>query len=418
MKKNINQILDIPHNIKIYFLSMLIILSFLLRLVTVYFIRDTHFDNEWNILLNNLINYKSYSFYTFDAQLIPSVYLPPIYPFFLYLVKLVTSLEGKSLINSIIFIQIILSTYSIYLFFQINQNFFSRKMSLISSTIFSIIPLNLYACGQISSINFQIVFALLFLKFFLLVIKKQEIKNLVALSIATSLLILTRGEFILIFLIIIFFCALCKKIKIINVFKIILIVLLLISPYVVRNYIHFKQIIIVKSIGYNLWKGNNEFSTVQGYENYKNKEFKNLNNSISELKKNKYYEINRDNIFLKEAKENLFKDPVRYTYLFLKKFISFYFIDINSTYPNYYNFFHFIPILIISILSIPGLLVFFKKKKFENNFIGIYLFLNLFIFSVFFILPRYKLAILPIQIIFALYFIQFILEKINLKKNI
>ena len=93
MKKNINQILDKDSNIEIYFLAWLLVLSFLLRLAVVYFVRDTHFDNEWNTLLDNLIKYKSYSFYTFDNLTIPSVYMPPIYPFFLYLIKVVTSFE-------------------------------------------------------------------------------------------------------------------------------------------------------------------------------------------------------------------------------------------------------------------------------------------------------------------------------------
>ena len=61
MKKNINQILDNENNIKIYFLPWLIVLSFLLRLIAVYFYRDTDLYsssvNEWNILLENLIKY-------------------------------------------------------------------------------------------------------------------------------------------------------------------------------------------------------------------------------------------------------------------------------------------------------------------------------------------------------------------------
>ena len=170
-------------NIKIYFLPWLITLSFLLRLVAIYFFRDLNLYsvnvNEWNVLLHNLIKYKSYSFYTFDNLTIPSVYMPPIYPFFLYLIKVVTSFEETNLLYTIIFIQIILSTYSVYLFYQINQNFFSNKLSLINSAIFSIFPLNIYACGQISSINLQIIFSLLFLKFLLLLINKEKLSYVI-----------------------------------------------------------------------------------------------------------------------------------------------------------------------------------------------------------------------------------------------
>ena len=111
MKKDINQILDNPTNIKIYFLPWLIAISFILRLLAVYFVRDIHIDNEWSVLLNNLAQYKSYSFYTFDGQLIPSALLPPTYPFFLYLIKVITSFKETNFLYSIIFIQIILSIY-------------------------------------------------------------------------------------------------------------------------------------------------------------------------------------------------------------------------------------------------------------------------------------------------------------------
>ena len=113
----------------------------------------------------------------------------------------------------------------------------------------------------------------------------------------------------------------------------------------------------------------------------------------------KFYEINRDDVFFIEAKRNIRNDPLRYFVLSIKKFFSFYFVDLNSKYQNYYNIINFLPTLLISILSLPGLVIFFKKKDFNINCLGIYLLSNLIIFSVFFILPRYKLVILPIQII-------------------
>ena len=413
MKKNINQILDNPYNIKIYWLPCLIAFSFLLRLSAAYFVRDVQIEHEWAVLLNNLIKYKSFSYYTFNNQLIPSALVPPLYSFFLYLVKVITSFEETSLLYSIIFIQIILSTFSIYLFYQINQTFFSDRLSLINSIIFSIIPLNVYVCGQISSANLQIFFSLLFLKFLLLIIKKQTNSNLLIFSIVSGLLCLIRGEFVLIFLIIIFFIFLSKKIKLINLMKIVIVTFLVISPYLIRNYVHFNQIFLVKSLGYNLWKGNNQLSTVGGYGNFEIVEFKNLHNKVKSVNKDKYYEINWDNIFLNEAKNNIEQNPIIYAKLFFKKLFSFYFIDLESSYPNYYNFFHIFPIIILSLLSFPSLIIFFKNNKFENKYLCLYFFLNLVIFSIFFILPRYKLVILPIQIILVGYTLNYVIKKIR-----
>ena len=62
---------------------------------------------------------------------------------------------------------------------------------------------------------------------------------------------------------------------------------------------------------------------MKNFENYK---FKKLESQLNNLKKNKHYEISRDNIFLNEAINNLTKNPFRYLNLFFKKnfFILFY----------------------------------------------------------------------------------------------
>ena len=192
-----------------------------------------------------------------------------------------------------------------------------------------------------------------------------------------------------------------------------MIVFLVISPYVIRNYIHFNQFIIVKSLGYNLWKGNNQLSKVEGYGKFEIDEFKNLYDKVKSVNEDKYYEINWDNAFVSEAKNNIQENPIVYTKLFFKKLFSFYFIDLGSSYPNYYNFFHIFPIIILSLLSFPSLIIFFRNNKLENNYLGLYFFLNLVIFSIFFILPRYKLVILPIQIILVGYTLSYVLKKIR-----
>ena len=212
IKKNLNT--------KINFLFWLMVFSFLIRLVVVYFLGDQYnepkgyrlgVNNEWNVLLEHLIKYKSYSLIIFNEQLIPSVFMPPMYPFFLYSINFITDFDGDKLMYAIIFVQIILSTYCVYIFYQINQKFFSNKLSLINSIVFSIIPLNLYYCGQISSINLQVIFSLLFLKFLILIIKEKNQRNIIFFSIISGVMILTRGEFILIFLCILFFVFLKKK---------------------------------------------------------------------------------------------------------------------------------------------------------------------------------------------------------------
>ena len=164
---------NIKFNSKFSLLFLLIVLSFFARVITAYFLGDRIIDNEWSVLVNNLINYKSFSFYISGDQIIPSAYMPPIYPFFLYLIKIIT-FEKIDFLSVIIFFQIILSTGSIYIFYKVNQKIFSNKLALINSFIFSFFPLNLYAAGQVSSITLQIFFSLLFIKYFFSVSEKKN----------------------------------------------------------------------------------------------------------------------------------------------------------------------------------------------------------------------------------------------------
>ena len=113
--------------------------------------------------------------------------------------------------------QIILGTYSVYIFYKINLRLFSEKLSLINSFIFSFFPLNIYMVGQISSITLQVFLSILFLYLLFLVIEKQKNTNIIYLAIISGLLILTRGEFILIFIIIILFAMVKKQIKSSNI---------------------------------------------------------------------------------------------------------------------------------------------------------------------------------------------------------
>ena len=91
----------------------------------------------------------------------------------------------------------------------------------------------------------------------------------------------------------------------------------------------------------------------------------------------------------------------------------------NGTISTSSYFTAFLVVFIAGILSFPGIIIAFKKNIFKINYLLIYLSLNMVIFSCFFILPRYKLIILPIQIILAAIFIDYIYKKFfsKLKNN-
>ena len=84
---------------------------------------------------------------------------------------------------------------------------------------------------------------------------------------------------------------------------------------------------------------------------------------ITDLPVDKYFDINLDNLFLDESIKNIKNEPGRYLVLYIKKFISFLFIDLNSTIKNYYHPLHLIPLIIISFSSFIGMLISIGKSK-------------------------------------------------------
>ena len=145
-------------NIRIsnYFnLWTLIILTFVIRVVAAYYFGDAGLEQEWLVLFKNLYNHGVLSLRSFDGNLIPSVFMPPLYVFFILFLKIISP-ENVELVTAVLIAQIILSTITIFIFYKLNNFFFSRNWSIFSSFLLSIFPLNIYSVTQISSASLQI----------------------------------------------------------------------------------------------------------------------------------------------------------------------------------------------------------------------------------------------------------------------
>ena len=121
------------------------------------------------------------------------------------------------------------------------------------------------------------------------------------------------------------------------------------------------------------------------------------------------YDLLQDQILMEQAITFIKEDPVRYLSLYFKKFISFMFIDLNASYKNYYSPMHIIPKILLAITSFIGIILAFNLRLSMTNYVILFYFANMGLFSFFFILPRYSLSLLTIQIILSL----FVLKKIK-----
>ena len=386
-------------------LILLFIFSFFVRIPIIIFLGDTSVENEWEFLLYNLVNHKTLSFEEFDGFLLPNLLMPPLYAYYLYILSFF-NLENQNFILLILFSQVLLASISVLIFYKINKFFFSQKISFYSSMLFSLFPLYMYACGQISSISLTIFLALLFYYYFFKISNNNKFTYTFLFAVIGGLLILLRREFILIIILSSFYLFFYFKTPIKNILLVFLISLITISPYLVRNYIIFEKIIIHSSFGFNLWKGNNRNSKVEGSFLIE----KNLQDKIDKVPKDKFYRINFDKVFLSEAIKNIKDDPLRYLTLYIKRTISYFFIDIESSKYNYYNRIHYLPVLLLGITSLIGIYL-SDKKSYQLNYLIFIILFYIFVFSFFSIMPRYKLYILPLQIIFTSIFIDYVIKK-------
>ena len=401
-------------------IAHLLTLSLIGRIIVFYFYGDTALTNEWEKLIHNKEISGIFGFYVAESEfaahpklaevgekVLPSIYMPPLYYYFIYVIKFL-SLNIFDLSNLVIIFQIFLSLVSILIFFKIVSNLTTKELSITISSIFAFYPINVLASSQISSITLQIFLLLNFFYFLTRILKKKSKSNIFFSSLFSGLLILTRGEFFLFFLltIIYFFLFYIKNFKYF-LFSII-ITLIVITPYLYRNYVLFESFTLTKSFGYNLLKGNNPNFKVEGDAVYVEKEFP--RNKLK-IKTNNNYEINLDNFYKKKAIQNIQEDPMKYLRFYFIKVLSFLFIDLGSSYPNYYNFFHILPKIILSVTSLLGAVISLRKKGFIQ-YISLYYFANIFLFSIFFVLPRYSLILLPVQLLLSIDIFKYLFRKL------
>ena len=96
-------------------LISLILVSVLIRIPVMLMFGDTSLEYEWEILVNNLIKHKILSYQSFDGFLLPNLWMPPLYAYYIYCFSFF-NLENQNFILLILSSQILLASISIIFF--------------------------------------------------------------------------------------------------------------------------------------------------------------------------------------------------------------------------------------------------------------------------------------------------------------
>ena len=89
---------------------------------------DRILENEWAILVKNLYNFGTLSMLNFDGLLVPNLWMPPFYAYFIYLHTLIFGID-ENIASYVITTQVIISSFTSIIFYKIISKFFSSKTS-------------------------------------------------------------------------------------------------------------------------------------------------------------------------------------------------------------------------------------------------------------------------------------------------
>lgn len=390
----------------------ILICGFIAQVICIFIIGDNEFIPEWSIYLDSLIRTGSYSYNwtEWNTGWLPSAYMPPLYPIFLWIVTSIFQPNANSIndisiltIKIIELLQVGLLIVSSYLIYRITKIITANKTTSIwAATLLIIFPLSIVMPSQISALN---LYLLLIITLLYLCIrigfqksdnKSNNIKIIFTISIITSLLLLSRIE-ILLYIPIIFILLLIKT----NFKKGILfliIVSLTLGIIVVRNYHVFdKSYLLSTSGGYNIWRGHNETAGPDGIGYISDDLYKKLDG----IPTTNLFEIEQNKVYLNEAITYIKNNPTKLITSSFNKIITLWFYNRNPgdiSYNYVLSFWYWFPWLFYLLLSIIGIII-IKGKGIK--YLGVLLIGVTITSAIFFVLPRYRLHLLPAIVVYA-----------------
>jgi 4-amino-4-deoxy-L-arabinose transferase-like glycosyltransferase len=399
-------------------LLAIILLALILRIGTVVITGDRSLEYEFGILVHNMRTDNGYSWFCVDEdgtidhqvdssthQPLPSAYVPPVYPLFLVSIYLLIGTSTFSIIL-IEIIQAFLGALACLLLYEIALSLFNRTVALVAVFVYAVYPTLVFMCGQISAVNFYVFLNILFL--FILFKAKDTVKwpAFAAAGAVFSLLVLARTDVLILLpavLIWLLIIVRTNRIRTIIVFTVAS--LLLVIAWTYRNYRVFGQPAPVStSTGYNLWIGQNEHATgTRGeYTIPSFTESVEMWERIHALTPDRSYETKRNDLYMQEALSFMKRNPGKVLVLGLRKFMYYWghYWGIVFMYPQANSPAYWLPWFVVLPFFIIGIVITFRNWK---KYLLLYLYFGLSTLTVmvFFVIPRYRLFILPLVLLFA-----------------
>ena len=315
-----------------------------------------------------------------------SAFMPPGYTCIVYLFNFINDIEIRN--YSILFLQILLSLITIFVFFLLTKEVFNYTSALIAAVITAILPEFVYtSCLPGTTIFFHLGIGVILLLLFRLEHSLNVNMLLILTGITFGILILFRSEVVLLLFLILIYYLVKKRFKHITI--ILFVSFIIVVPWGTRNFLVFKEVVpLSTSFGLNFYRGHNPYDIGVWAD-------QEIVNNLLKYKDDPNFELRMNELYSNKGFENIIKNPsMEFGYVFTKLFHLWIY---NPQDERTKSIFYLGPWLILIILFLMSLNNSFSWRGQKYIYFFLIYFNLLVIF--FFCLPRYqtmmKLAIIP-----------------------
>ncbi len=361
---------------------------------------------EWGAIVHNLLTGRGYAYYEVNGQPMPSAFMPPAHAFFL---AAVFRLLGEGTVASYVAVEILnifMGLLLIYLTFRIARIYWSEKVALVSALIVALYPAFIYLPTEIANINFYLTVNAGVVYFLSLYLEEEpKLSYLIWGGLLLGLLMFYRGEAMLLVgvLALILYFKTNRKILPAAVFA--ACSLLVISPWVVRNYLVFHRIIpTTTAMPFVLWYGHNSQAngtqrTGWGYSAQVMKPLPPMQTELDQVTPGPDYEIRYHRVFLNQALAFIRTHPREEVGLTGKKL--FYYWTFDMHHPKAWNPAYWIPAMALVVLFWMGVALEWRLLWSRYYLFVSYIGFSMVLALVFHVLPRYRMFVEPLMMPFA-----------------
>lgn len=361
---------------------------------------------EWGTITHNLLQGNGYCYYEVDGRPMPSAFMPPGYAIFL---AMVFRVFGEQTVTSYVMIQalnVMAGVLLVALTYRLARIYWSQQTALLASLFAALYPPFVYMATEVANINFYLVLNLAVV--LLISIYLEESRKLMYLAGAGALLgllVMFRAETIALIAILSAVILLKLRTHGREVVVFAALALLMLVPWVVRNYSVFHRFIpTTTAMPVVLWYGHNSQAngtqrTGWGSSSRVMQPLPPMQAEMDRVPPGSDYEIGLHEVYLREALQFLLHHPRAELRLLGEKF--FYYWTFDMRHPKAAHPAYWIPALVLVILFWAGVIC--QRGLLWNRYslFTVYILFSILLALIFHVLPRYRMLVEPLMIPFA-----------------